>query len=97
MYSNSGNESVSLYAERMFRLSRDAYSNAELTDPTSYSLAQRQLVNYFIDGLYDKSIKLKLMRRQRKMTGVSEQLYKDKLTQPFTEIYLYTNILDNDY
>ena len=31
------------------------------------------------------------------MTGVSEQLYKDKLTQPFTEIYLYTNILDNDY
>ena len=72
-------ESVSLYAERMFRLSRDAYSNAELTDPTSYSLAQRQLVNYFIDGLYDKSIKLKLMRQAPTDLNAAVRLAREEL------------------
>ena len=55
-------ESVSLYAERIYRLSSDAYTYAELNDEASYAMAQRQLVNVFIDGLRDRNIKLKIMR-----------------------------------
>ena len=55
-------ETVSLYAERIFLLARDAYSPAELNDPGANRVAQKQLVSYFIDGLQDRAIKLKIMR-----------------------------------
>ena len=55
-------ENVCLYGERLFLLSQDAYSTAEMADPTSYALAQRQLVSYFTDGLHDRAIKLRIMR-----------------------------------
>ena len=56
-------ETISLFAERIFRLSLDAYSREEMADPASYAMAQRQLVNCFVDGINDRSIKLKLMRQ----------------------------------
>lgn len=55
-------ENISLYAERIYRLSHDAYTTLELSNESSYAMAQRQLVNVFIDGLLDRSIKLKVMR-----------------------------------
>ena len=57
------NEHISLFAERIFRLSQDAYTRAEMNDAGSYAMAQRQLVNCFIDGINDRSIKLKIMRQ----------------------------------
>ena len=56
-------ETVSFYAERIHRLSQDAYSESDMLGAGSRALAQRQLVSYFIDGLLDVGIKLKLMRR----------------------------------
>ena len=56
-------ENVCLYGERLFLLSKDAYSAAEMADPTSYALAQRQLVSYFTDGLQDRATKLRIMRQ----------------------------------
>ena len=56
-------ETVSFYAERIHRLSQDAYSESDMLGAGSRALAQRQLVSYFIDGLLDVGVKLKLMRR----------------------------------
>ena len=50
-------ESVSLYAERIYRLSHHAYTAVEMNYASSYAMTQRQLVNVFIDGLKDKGIK----------------------------------------
>ena len=55
-------ESVSMYAERIHRLSIEAYTVEELSARPSFNMAQRQLVNYFTDGLVDRSIRLKIMR-----------------------------------
>ena len=56
-------ENVNIFAERIFKLSGDAYTATERADPGSYAMAQRQLVSYFTDGLRDKSIQLKIMRQ----------------------------------
>lgn len=56
-------ENVSMYAERLHKLSREAFTKDELNQRPSYDMAQRQLVNYFTDGLADRSIKLKIMRQ----------------------------------
>ena len=53
------------FAERIFRLSQDAYTRAEMNDAGSYVMAQRQIVNCFIDGINDRSIKLKIMRHMQ--------------------------------
>ena len=56
-------ENVSMYAERVHKLSREAYTTDEMNQRPSYDMAQRQLVNYFTDGLMDRAIKLKIMRQ----------------------------------
>ena len=58
------NEHISLFAERIFELSKDAYSHNEMNNEATAKLAQRQLVNYFIDGLNDRSVRLKIMRQE---------------------------------
>ncbi|KAK6180520.1 hypothetical protein SNE40_012661 [Patella caerulea] len=51
-------ENVQIYAERLLSLANKAYSSAEiLLEPV-----QRQLVGYFITGLLDDRLKLKLIR-----------------------------------
>ena len=56
-------ETVSFYAERIHRLAKEAYTVNDLTDAGSRALAQKQLVSYFLDGLRDVGIKLKLLRK----------------------------------
>ena len=56
-------ETSSFFAERIHRLAIDAYSETELNSPHTKALVQKQLVNYFIDGLNDPSIKFKLFRK----------------------------------
>ena len=56
-------ETVSFFVERIHRLAQDAYSEADMLGAGSRALAQRQLVSYFIDGILDVGVKLKLMRR----------------------------------
>ena len=56
------NESHIFFAERIYKLSTDVFSREEMANPGSKALAERQLVNYFMDGLKDSNIKLKVMR-----------------------------------
>ena len=57
-------ETLTFYAERIHRLAKDAYSVDDLETAASQNLAQRQLVNYFIDGLQDQSIMFRVLRKQ---------------------------------
>ena len=57
-------ETLTFYGERIHRLYKDAYSVEDLGDAASQRLAQRQIVNYFIDGLANQSIQFKVIRKQ---------------------------------
>ena len=57
-------ESVALYAEIIYNLARDAYQQEHLTSDEAKQIVQIQLVNYFIDGLAEDSMRMKLLRDQ---------------------------------
>ena len=44
-------------------------------------LAQRQLVNYFINGLYDRSVSLKIMRQNPENLNDALKSARDELNQ----------------
>ena len=57
-------ESASLLGERIYELAKDAYADYNLKEKNeAKKMADRQLVNYFIDGLADRVIKLKVFRK----------------------------------
>ena len=56
------NEPVTLYGERLYNLATEAYSNINVQDEGSRIIIQRQLIDYFIDGLNNDGIKFKIMR-----------------------------------
>ena len=72
-------ENVSLFAERIFRLSKDAYIHGEINNALTAKLAQRQLVNYLIDGLYDMSVSLKIMRQNPENLNDALKSARDEL------------------
>ena len=73
------NESTSLFAERIFRLSKEAYCKGEMNNPATAKLAQRQLVNYFIDGLRDRSVRLKIMRHNPENLSDALKVARDEI------------------
>ena len=58
-------ENVQLFAERILALYPEAYPNAGAHEETK-DLIQGQLTNFFIDGLRDTGLKVKLMRESPK-------------------------------
>ena len=57
-------ESASLLGERIYELAKDAYADYNLKEKNeAKKMADRQLVDYFIDGLADRAIKLKVFRK----------------------------------
>ena len=53
------NENVALYAERLLGFAQDSFPEGIYEDAV-----QRQLVNFFTDGLQDQSIKVKILRAE---------------------------------
>ena len=56
------NEPVTLYSERLYTMAQEAYANMNINEPASKAIVQRQLIDYFIDGLNNDGIKFKIMR-----------------------------------
>ena len=55
-------ETVTMYSERLYNIARDAYANTNATSKESKAIIEKQLISYFIDGLVNDSIKMKIMR-----------------------------------
>ena len=71
-------ESITVFAERIYKLSKDAYSLSELAEPSAERLAQRQLVDQFVDGLLDRSIRLKIMRQAPKTLTEATRIAREE-------------------
>ena len=56
------NEPVTLYGERLYNLAQEAYSQTNVSAEGSKAIVQRQLIDYFIDGLNHDGTKYKIMR-----------------------------------
>jgi hypothetical protein len=52
------NESVQIFAERLFSLARESYGNDEI----DLNIVQRQLIGFFTDGIQNIEIKAKILR-----------------------------------
>ena len=57
------NESVTIYVERLYNLAQDAYNISSLSTAEGKGIVISQLINNFVEGLADDSIKMKIMRR----------------------------------
>ena len=55
-------EPVTVYSERLFALAKDAYADTNMDNAGSKAIVEKQIVAYFIDGLIQDSIKIKLLR-----------------------------------
>ena len=56
-------ETISLFSERIYELSKDAYADCDVEQKLgAKEMAEKQMVNYFVDGLIDISVKLKVLR-----------------------------------
>ena len=71
-------EPVALYAERIHSLSKDAFTEEELTEPAANRVAQRQLVNYFCDGLTDSAVQMKIIRRNPTTMKAAYDIARDE-------------------
>ena len=56
-------ESVTIYVERLYNLAQEAYKIGSLMTPEGRSIVARQLINHFVEGLAEDSMKMKVMRR----------------------------------
>lgn len=72
------NEKISHFSGRLHKMSRDAYPAADLVEEGAQKLAQKQLVNYFIDGLSSKDIKMKIMRAKPVNLKAATDLARDE-------------------
>jgi len=77
-------ENVQLFAERILTLGTEAYQGFR-DDRTHEGLIEKQLVGFFIDGLNDDHLKVKLMRDnpQRLAEAVNTALMEQNLRKRF--------------
>lgn len=74
-------ETVSFFSERIYELAKDAYADHDLENkPGAKEMAERQLVNYFVDGLSDRSVKLKVLRKGCRTLGDALAVARDEAT-----------------
>ena len=55
-------ENIHMYAERLIQIAKDAFKGNNGDDLINSTLVQRQLIDYFVDGLIDDSLKIKVIR-----------------------------------